>query len=228
MARLRTARLDHEPQFHLEQATRGDDVPLGGLFGICAYLSFMNQLAAVVLTGGASRRMGRDKASICWGGQTMAQRIVRIVSSRCAPVVVVRAPDQDIADLTAVIIDDREPGQGPLMALGQGLRAAAEIGAGRVFVCAVDMPLVCAALIEELATGSSRIVLAAAGGRDHYLAAIYDVGLCDTIDELTSAGERRLSALVARVGAQRISISDPKWVVNVNTQADLDTLPPLP
>ncbi|TDZ91946.1 molybdenum cofactor guanylyltransferase [Mycobacteroides salmoniphilum] len=188
----------------------------------------MNQLAAVVLTGGASRRMGRDKAAIRWGGQTLAQRIVRTVSSRCAPVIVVRAPDQDIADLQAVIVDDREPGQGPLVALGQGLRAAGERGAARAFVCAVDMPLVCAALIDELATGSGRIVLAAAGGRDHYLAAIYDVGLCDTIDELTSAGERRLGALFERVGAQQISISDPTWVVNVNTEADLDALPPLP
>ncbi|WP_423488686.1 molybdenum cofactor guanylyltransferase [Mycobacteroides sp. PCS013] len=188
----------------------------------------MNQLAAVVLTGGASRRMGRDKAAIRWGGQTLTQRIVRTVGSRCAPVIVVRAPFQDIADVDAVIIDDREPGQGPLVALGQGLRAAAHVGARRAFVCAVDMPLVRAALIEELATGTGRIVLAAAEGRDHYLAAVYDVGLCDTIDELTTAGERRLGALVEHVGAQRISISDPNWVVNVNTEAELNALPPLP
>ncbi|WP_078313883.1 molybdenum cofactor guanylyltransferase [Mycobacterium sp. D16Q16] len=188
----------------------------------------MDQLAAVVLTGGASRRMGRDKAAIRWGGQTLAQRAVRTVSSRCAPVIVVCAPGQDIGDLQAVIVDDLQPGQGPLVALGQGLRAAGDRGAGRAFVCAVDMPLISAALVEELATGSGRIVLAAAVGRDHYLAALYDVGLCDTIDELTSAGERRIGALIERVGAQRISISDPTWVVNVNTEADLNALPPLP
>lgn len=90
------------------------------------------------------------------------------------------------------------------------------------------MPLVRAALIEELATGTGRIVLATAEGRDHYLAAVYDVGLCDTIDELTAGGERRLGALVEHVGAQRISISDPNWVVNVNTEAELNALPPLP
>ncbi|CPW63068.1 YibE/F family protein [Mycobacteroides abscessus] len=81
-----------------------------------------------------------------------------------------------------------------------------------------------------LAAGLSgdRIVLATAGGRDHYLAAVYDVGLCETIDELTTAGERRLGVLVERLGAQRISISEPKWIVNVNTAADLAALPPLP
>lgn len=188
----------------------------------------MNHLAAVVLTGGASRRMGRDKAAIRLGGETLVQRVVQSVSSRCAPVIVVRAPNQDITDVRAIVIEDREPGQGPLVALGQGLRAAAERGAARAFVCAVDMPLIAPALIDELAVGSDRIALATAGGRDHYLAAVYDVGLCDTIDELVSAGECRLGALIERVGAQRISISDPQWIVNVNTAADLAALPPLP
>ncbi|SHU26557.1 molybdopterin-guanine dinucleotide biosynthesis protein A [Mycobacteroides abscessus subsp. abscessus] len=45
---------------------------------------------------------------------------------------------------------------------------------------------------------------------------------------MTTAGERRLGTLVERVGAQRISISEPKWIVNVNTAADLAALPPLP
>jgi molybdopterin-guanine dinucleotide biosynthesis protein A len=192
----------------------------------------MDALAAVVLTGGASRRMGRDKATIRWGGESLVQRIVRTVSSRCAPVIVVRAPHQDMGDLggnlDTVVVDDPQPGQGPLVALGQGLRAAAERGALRAFVCAVDMPLVTSALIDELATGGGRITLATAEGRDHYLAAVYDTDLCDTIDELTSTGERRLGSLFENVGAQRISVSNPKWVANVNTEADLAALPPLP
>lgn len=172
--------------------------------------------------------MGRDKATIRWGGATLAQRTVRTVGSRCAPVIVVRAPHQDIGDLEVVAIEDPQPGQGPLVAMGQGLRVAAERGARRAFVCAVDMPLLAPALIDELATGGGRITLAAAGGRDHYLAAIYDVGLCDIIDELTASGERRLGVLLDSVDVQRISISNPNWVVNVNTEADLAALPPLP
>ncbi|MGH3724068.1 MAG: molybdenum cofactor guanylyltransferase [Mycobacterium sp.] len=188
----------------------------------------MNTLAAVVLTGGASRRMGRDKATIRWGGETLVQRAVRTVSARCAPVIVVRAQHQHIGDLNTVVIDDLQPGQGPLVALGQGLRAVAERGARRAFVCGVDMPLLDSALIDELSAGSGRITFAAVDGRDHYLAAVYDVDLCDAIDELTSAGERRLGALFEGIGVQRISISDPNWVVNVNTAADLAALPPLP
>lgn len=192
----------------------------------------MDTLAAVVLTGGASRRMGRDKATIHWAGETLAQRVVRTVSARCTPVIVMRAPHQDLEDLMAdrdvLVVEDRRPGQGPLVALGQGLRAATERGARRAFVCGVDMPLLSTALIDELAAGDGRISLAVAGGRDHYLAAVLDVDLCDTVDELTSTGERRLGALFEGVGVQRISISNPDWVVNVNTEADLAALPPLP
>lgn len=72
----------------------------------------MNQLAAVVLTGGASRRMGRDKATLRWCGETLAGRVVRTVGSRCAPVIVVCAPHQDVGDVRAIVIEDLWPGQG--------------------------------------------------------------------------------------------------------------------
>ena len=100
-------------------------------------------LAGVVLAGGESRRMGRDKATLPapGGTGTLAEYVTGIVAQRCDPVFVVAAPGQPIPQLQAHVIRDEIQGLGPLPATGLGLRAAGEAGARYAFVCAVDMPL---------------------------------------------------------------------------------------
>ena len=45
----------------------------------------------IVLCGGESRRMGRDKASLPFGPETLLQRVVRQLASQVFPIVVVAA-----------------------------------------------------------------------------------------------------------------------------------------
>ena len=54
------------------------------------------------------------------------------------------APGQSLPELSAPVLRDELRGVGPLPATGRGLRAAADAGADRAFVCAVDMPLMTA------------------------------------------------------------------------------------
>ncbi|HZC99689.1 MAG TPA: NTP transferase domain-containing protein, partial [Actinomycetes bacterium] len=46
-------------------------------------------VAAAVLAGGASRRMGRDKATLPVGGVALASRVIAAVGGIAAPVVLV-------------------------------------------------------------------------------------------------------------------------------------------
>jgi molybdenum cofactor guanylyltransferase len=195
-------------------------------------------LAGVVLAGGASRRMGRDKATmpvpegvfeniVSEGRTTMVEHVVSVVDQRCEPVFVVAAPGQPLPVLRARVVRDEVRGLGPLLATGRGLRAAAEVGARRAFVCAVDMPFLTADLIDTLAGPAAELdadVVLPWDGRDHYLAAVYRTGLAERVDALVAAGERKMRALVDSVVAQRIVVSESRSLANVNSAADLRSL----
>jgi molybdopterin-guanine dinucleotide biosynthesis protein A len=182
-------------------------------------------LAGIVLAGGASRRMGRDKATLVLRGQTLVERVVATVGTRCAPVFVVAAPGQALPELPAQILRDEVRGLGPLLATARGLRAAADAGLEWVFVCAVDMPHLTVRIIDELAAAaasSASDVVLPWDGRDHYLAGLYRTALADRADELVAAGERSMRALVDAGDTQRIVMERRRELTNVNTPQDLD------
>ncbi|WAJ43725.1 molybdenum cofactor guanylyltransferase [Mycobacterium sp. Aquia_216] len=186
-------------------------------------------LAGVVLAGGESRRMGRDKATLPGpgGSATMAEYVVGVVAQRCDPVFAVAAPGQPLPRLDARVIRDEIQGLGPLPATGRGLRAAAEAGAQFAFVCAVDMPLLTVELIDELlalATKTDAEVVLPWDGRSHYLAAVYRTDLADRIDALVAAGERKMSALIDASDAQQIVLPDSRVLTNVNTDSEFRAL----
>jgi molybdopterin-guanine dinucleotide biosynthesis protein A len=196
-------------------------------------------LAGVVLAGGASLRMGRDKATMPVPAEllgskdgseapiTMVEQVVSVVGQRCQPVFVVAAPGQSLPELPARVVRDDVRGVGPLLATGRGLRAAAEAGAKRAFLCAADMPLLSADLIDLLENRAIELdadVVLPWDGRDHYLAAVYRTELADQVDALIAAGERSMRSLVDRVDTQRIVVPASRSLTNVNSDADMRTL----
>lgn len=181
--------------------------------------------------------MGRDKATlpvpraIAAGstkpGTTLVEHVADVVGQRCQPVFVVAAPGQPLPELSARVLRDEVRGVGPLLATGRGLRAAREAGAQRAFVCAVDMPFLTVDLIDALAERAAEVdaeVVLPWDGRDHYLAAVYRTDLAERVDALVAAGERSMRALVDRVDAQRIVMSDSRALANLNSAAELRAL----
>lgn len=187
------------------------------------------QLAGIVLAGGESRRMGRDKATLpgARGAATLLEYVVGVQTQRCDPIFVMAAPGQPLPEVTARIIRDEIRGQGPLPATGRGLRAAAEAGARYAFVCAVDMPLLSPELIDDLvhlATETKAEVVLPWDGRSHYLASLYRTDLAERIDRLVAGGARSMRALIDASDAQQIVLPESRFLANVNTEADLRAL----
>jgi molybdenum cofactor guanylyltransferase len=192
-------------------------------------------LAGVVVAGGESRRMGRDKAGLPIPGSsagpnatTMVEHVVGVLGQRCDPVFVMAAQGQRLPALQAArVIRDELRGLGPLPATARALRAAAEAGAQFAFVCAVDMPFLAVELIDDLvrrAVETNAEVVLPWDGQDHFLAAVYRTDLADRADALVAAGERSMRALVGVSDTQRIVTSDSRPLTNVNTDAELRTL----
>ena len=102
--------------------------------------------AAIVLCGGRSRRMNRDKWSLPFGGETMLERVVGVVSQVVDEVWVV-AREGQVVEGDFQIARDPAEGLGPLAGLVAGLEAMA---ADRAFLTTCDVPFLEPAYVAHL------------------------------------------------------------------------------
>lgn len=181
-----------------------------------------------VIAGGASRRMGRDKASITADGSTWLQRVVRRALDTGAPVVVAGRTEPEDWSLQGVrfVVDD-QPGLGPIGGIRTALR---HCGSG-VLAVACDQPLLTTEAMlwlltqreeEEVVDG----IIVTHGDGIEPLFSIYEQSVLRLIDEGLEAGERSLREMI-RAGRFRYSELPPELVpalVNVNTPEELAEL----
>jgi molybdopterin-guanine dinucleotide biosynthesis protein A len=152
-------------------------------------------VGGVVLAGGRSRRMGRPKATLEWHGSTFVRRVSGLVARVAdGPVVVVRAPGQELPELPFEVVEDAREDEGPLQGIAAGLaalRGRAEIA----YVSAVDVPLLDPKFVRRVVEAVGDADAAAPAGPQP-LAAAYRVELADTAERLLAEGERRARALL--------------------------------
>ncbi len=179
-------------------------------------------LAGVVLAGGASLRMGRDKATMpvrgprltAWlrGAETLVENAVSIIGQRCRAGFRGRRARAGAAESLRAGRARRCSRIGPAVGDGAWIRAAAAAGAKRAFLCAVDVPFLTADLIDVLLARATEVdadVVLPWDGSNRYLVGVYRTELAAKIDELIAAGERNMPALVDYVDTQRVVISEP-------------------
>ncbi|MFB6848224.1 NTP transferase domain-containing protein [Streptomyces sp. NPDC056373] len=128
---------------------------------------------AVVLAGGAARRLGgTDKPGVRVGGRPLLDRVLAACAT-ARTTVVVAAPRPTARPVTWAREDP--PGGGPLAALDAGLRHTT---AEHVVVLSADLPFLQEPTVGRLlgalrASGSDGVLLTDPGGRDQPLVAAY-------------------------------------------------------
>jgi molybdopterin-guanine dinucleotide biosynthesis protein A len=172
---------------------------------------------AIILCGGKSSRMGRDKATLPFGPELMLARVVRLVSEvvEAANIVVVAAPDQLLPPLPAAVAVARDlhKERGPLEGLAAGLRQLA----GRVdaaYATACDVPLLAPAFVARMfdLLGDHDIAVPRDGEHHHPLAAVYRTTVLPHVEGLLKADRLRPRFLFDEVNTLEVNVEQLRAV----------------
>lgn len=187
-------------------------------------------LVGVVLTGGASRRMGSDKSELRLDGSRVLGRLCEILADRLGRVMIVgRRPSPEGLPLCAEWHPDDMPGLGPLGGIATALRVASSAASGwAVLALACDMPAVDGALLDLILAGRrtdapATAFLNAACGRVEPMPAIYEASALATIRACLDGGGRSVGGWLVEAGAHAIPLP-PEWMAklaNMNSPEDL-------
>jgi molybdopterin-guanine dinucleotide biosynthesis protein A len=157
-------------------------------------VSASSRPAALLLTGGASRRLGRDKAAILVGGVPLARRTAALLVEVAEPVIEVGPGYTGLAQVREV-----PAGAGPLAAMAAGWTALAAGGRPRaVLVVATDLPQLTGGLLALLAShpGVGCVVPVDRSGRPQTLCARYPAAALARSVRLVAAGRRAVRTLL--------------------------------
>jgi molybdopterin-guanine dinucleotide biosynthesis protein A len=183
----------------------------------------VDDATAFILAGGQSSRMGSDKAALIYQGETLLKRSLAIAGQACGSVVICgsRARYGEFGE----VVEDLEPGRGPLGGIQAALHATQT---GLNLILSVDMPLIDAEflrwLLEQARSFERQITAPQAQGQVQPLCAVFRREACMYVDEALAAQQYKVTALFRRAATRIISEEEigaagfnPKIFTNVNT-----------
>ena len=187
-------------------------------------------ITGIVLGGGQSRRMGRDKRSLEWEGVPFLDRVCRLMGDLFNEVLVVTAQkDYDCSHLPVRLVTDKIPDKGSLGGLYTGLLEAKN---SSIFAVACDMPFLNKKCIVRfcLAPPCDLVVLKQRTGIQP-LHARYSKQCVPVIEKMIQDDELKIQNLVnyseLHVEVMEESMFDDidpfrQSFMNINTPADLE------
>jgi molybdopterin-guanine dinucleotide biosynthesis protein A len=190
----------------------------------------MIEVEGFILAGGASSRMGADKAALAFGGENLIARVSRALAAVTSRTSVVSSREgHDVFNLP--VVADVHAGAGALGGLHAALDACR---APWALVVSCDLPFVTPELFARLASFAVDEIDAVApvqrDGRPQPLCALYSPRTCLAVAErLLEEGELRPRALLRQVDTRWVSpdeLSDltraEHFFTNVNTPSEYE------
>lgn len=192
----------------------------------------------IILAGGASRRMGKDKALLPVKGIPMIKRVAEVALKVSSEVIIVAGSRRSSRSISSIIkdgvtiVEDEERGWGPIMGIFTGCkRTRAEY----VAVVPCDVPFLNPKVLLELfkrAEGHDAAIPLWPNGSLEPLHSVYRrQAILEVVQELIKRGSRSIMHLinslkdVVYVSVEELKLIDEKLLTffNVNTPRDLLT-----
>ena len=183
-------------------------------------------VTGLLLAGGRSSRLGRDKATLVVGGQFMWERQIALLRSAGASPIFIstrRSPDWAPADARVVL--DAAPSRGPLSGLTAALAATQT---SHLLALAIDLPAMTRQHLCKLLSlaGTGAGVVPKQEDRFEPLCAVYPKAALELAQAALARADASLQALVRNLVAQGlvkeypVTSTESGLYRNVNEPAD--------
>ncbi|PSF32951.1 molybdenum cofactor guanylyltransferase [Aphanothece hegewaldii CCALA 016] len=186
-----------------------------------------SSLNAIILAGGQSSRMGKDKALLLIDGIPLLQKIYTVASD-CTQNVYVISPW--IEQYTSILpqschfIRENTPTHGPLVAFFLALN---HVESDWILLLACDLPLLTSEIVQQWANslpGVPETAIAYLPKQDdlwHPLCGFYRRCCLASLEYFIKKGGRSFQGWLNQSTVQQILVSDPRVLLNCNTPQDL-------
>ncbi|WP_066637665.1 molybdenum cofactor guanylyltransferase [Desulfolucanica intricata] len=189
----------------------------------------MINIAAVILAGGKSSRMGTDKAFLTLGEHKMIEYVLNELTIIFKNILIVSNQDEKFSNLGVPVVKDIIPNCGPLSGIHSGLINAKK---DYIFVTGCDMPFISGSLIQymidKLKNGGFDVLIPKVGNYMEPLFAIYSKMCIKPIEKNLAFGKLKVLDFLPEVQVGYISKEEisslvdlEKVFININTPKEL-------
>ena len=182
----------------------------------------LGNCVSAVLVGGASSRMGSDKALIDLEGVALGRRVAEALGANDGRTVLACGGSAEVAhSLGLEHLPDEVAGSGPLLAVATVLRA---FPGSDAIVAACDfagLDRATVLLFEQWFSDEPHDVVVASAERRQPLLARWRQSALPIIDRVVSAGERSMHGALAQLRVAELRV-DAAVMANFNTPQDLE------
>ncbi len=185
-------------------------------------------ISSMVLAGGQSLRLGKDKAFLEVKGQLLIERIIDRLQQLSDEIIIVANEVDRYEEFEAIVVSDVYPGKGSLGGIYSGLKRSSH---AHSLVVACDMPFLNVSLLRymQMLAASYEVVIPRIGQQTEALHAIYSRSCLPFIDEQLQRGNLKIIGFfpqvrVRYVEQEEVEIFDAQHLsfFNINTEAELE------
>ncbi len=188
----------------------------------------IENITGVILAGGKSRRMGKDKALLKLGDKTLIQHVADILRTVFQRVVIISDHGCDYQFLNLPLYPDIYKNSGPLAGIHSAL---VHSKTESCFITSCDTPYITPELITHIIDSLQRIdsresldiCIPSVNGKLHPLCGVYSQRCLSTIQDCLSQRTLRVEDAIKKMNTNVIDITDKfpasahQLLININT-----------